>query len=69
MRNASFPGLEGSSAQHEPSPKRGLRDEAAHCREQARCFAGRPEEALLIQLAGAFEKLRSARNGRRQQRN
>jgi hypothetical protein len=61
MRATPCSDLEGSSAQPEPSLTRELRDEAAHCREQAMCFAGRPEQ---IQLAGAFERLGSASNGR-----
>ena len=68
MRNAPSSDLEGSSAQPEPSPQRGLRDEAAHCREQAMCFPGRPEQTLLIQLASAFESLGSASYDLRQRR-
>ena len=69
MRNAPPTDLEGSSAQPEPSNKRGVREEAAHCREQAMCFAGRPEQTLLIQLASAFESLGSASYDLRQRRN
>ena len=67
MRNAPSSDLESSSAQPEPLPERGLRGEALHCHEQARCFAGRPEEALFIRLAGAFEELSSASSDGRQQ--
>ena len=69
MRNAPSSDPKASSAQPEPSPKCELRDEAAHCREQAMCFAGRPEQALLIQIASAFEELGSASYDGRQRGN
>ena len=43
-------------------PLRSFLDEAADCRAQAKLFAGRPEEGLLVDLAREFEKLASATN-------
>jgi hypothetical protein len=46
-----------SPREQEPASGRVLIGEAENCREQAKQFAGRPEESLLVRLAGAFETL------------
>lgn len=41
--------------------------EAVHCRQQAACFEGRPEEVLLLHLAQEFERLARLRSQHRSQ--
>lgn len=49
------------ASQTEPEDRstlgRDLSAEAAYCREEAVRFAGRPEQAMLVKLAHAFETL------------
>lgn len=64
MRMALGAASEAAAAELEaPAAKRSLSAEAEHCRREAVRFAGRPEQALLVKLAHAFEMLDSRRCG------
>lgn len=57
IASPSWPQASQADPEGRSSLGRDLSAEAAYCREEAVRFAGRPEQAMLVKLAHAFETL------------
>lgn len=57
IASPSWPLASQTDSEGKSSLGRDLSAEAAYCREEAVRFAGRPEQAMLVKLAHAFETL------------